>query len=82
MNTMYKTKVVINGCFDLLHKGHIYLIELALKHSYCGEVLVLVNSNQSARELKGENRPYEDVVNRGHNIEGCLSVVPKELRVS
>jgi D-beta-D-heptose 7-phosphate kinase/D-beta-D-heptose 1-phosphate adenosyltransferase len=48
--------VFTNGCFDLLHPGHVlYLAEAAS----LGDVLVIgLNSDQSVRELKGLDRPY------------------------
>lgn len=49
---------VTNGCFDLLHKGHIYSLKQAKK--YCNKLIVLLNSNKSVRKLKGKNRPIED----------------------
>lgn len=62
-------KIVINGCFDLLHEGHIHLIHTALRNSFEGTVLILINSDKSVRELKGEGRPIQDVRVRGHNVE-------------
>jgi D-beta-D-heptose 7-phosphate kinase/D-beta-D-heptose 1-phosphate adenosyltransferase len=50
-----KKIVFTNGCFDLLHAGHLSLLEEAAK---LGDVLVLaINSDQSVRRLKGEGRP-------------------------
>jgi len=47
--------VFTNGCFDLLHAGHIRLFREARKH---GDILVVgVNSDASVRRLKGPNRP-------------------------
>ncbi len=44
-----------NGCFDLLHVGHVRYLEGARQQ---GSVLVVgVNSNRTVRELKGEGRP-------------------------
>jgi D-glycero-beta-D-manno-heptose 1-phosphate adenylyltransferase len=44
-----------NGCFDLLHVGHVRFLEEAAKH---GDVLVVgVNSDRSVSELKGPGRP-------------------------
>lgn len=47
-------KVFTNGCFDLLHAGHLSILE------YCaslGDVIVGVNSDESVRRLKGPSRP-------------------------
>ncbi len=50
-----KTIVFTNGCFDLLHIGHIRLLEFAKNQ---GDILVLaINSDASVRRLKGEKRP-------------------------
>jgi rfaE bifunctional protein nucleotidyltransferase chain/domain len=51
-----RRKVVLtNGCFDLLHAGHIALLEAARG---AGDVLVVaLNSDASVRGLKGEGRP-------------------------
>ena len=66
-------KILINGCFDLFHKGHTYLIHTALAYSYSGMVLVLINSDSSVKQLKGKHRPYEDIVTRGHNVEKTIT---------
>jgi D-beta-D-heptose 7-phosphate kinase / D-beta-D-heptose 1-phosphate adenosyltransferase len=50
-----KRIVFTNGCFDLLHSGHLSLLESAAK---LGDVLVLaINSDESVRRLKGAERP-------------------------
>jgi D-beta-D-heptose 7-phosphate kinase/D-beta-D-heptose 1-phosphate adenosyltransferase len=50
-----KKIVFTNGCFDLLHAGHIRLLE---KAKGLGEVLIVgLNSDRSARKLKGLERP-------------------------
>lgn len=50
-----QTLVFTNGCFDLLHAGHVYALEAAKKE---GDVLwVGVNSDVSVRALKGATRP-------------------------
>jgi len=50
--------VFTNGCFDILHKGHIHYLSEA---SELGDILVVgLNSDQSVKRIKGENRPYQD----------------------
>ena len=50
-----KTVVFTNGCFDILHSGHITYLEFARNQ---GDVLVLgMNSDASVRRNKGEDRP-------------------------
>ncbi len=53
-----KTIVFTNGCFDLLHKGHIDLLRKA--SAYGDKLIVGINSDESVRKLKGENRPIEN----------------------
>jgi rfaE bifunctional protein nucleotidyltransferase chain/domain len=50
-----KTVVFTNGCYDLLHPGHIRLLEQARS---LGDVLILaLNSDASVRRIKGDGRP-------------------------
>ena len=47
--------VFTNGCFDLLHAGHVKLLEQAKRH---GDLLIVgLNSDRSVRALKGPGRP-------------------------
>jgi D-beta-D-heptose 7-phosphate kinase/D-beta-D-heptose 1-phosphate adenosyltransferase len=56
-----KKIVFTNGCFDLLHVGHLSLLHEAAK---LGDVLVLaINSDDSVQRLKGSGRP---IVSAGH----------------
>lgn len=47
--------VFTNGCFDLIHRGHIELLRFC--KSLGEKVVVGLNSDESVRRLKGENRP-------------------------
>jgi rfaE bifunctional protein nucleotidyltransferase chain/domain len=50
-----RSVVFTNGCFDLLHAGHVTLLERARRH---GDLLVVgLNSDRSVRAIKGPNRP-------------------------
>jgi rfaE bifunctional protein nucleotidyltransferase chain/domain len=50
-----KKVVFTNGCFDILHLGHIRYLNEAKN---CGDYLVVgVNSDRSVKSIKGENRP-------------------------
>jgi D-beta-D-heptose 7-phosphate kinase / D-beta-D-heptose 1-phosphate adenosyltransferase len=54
--------VFANGCFDLLHGGHVSLLEQARRQ---GDVLVVgLNSDASTRRLKGDGRPLQGVADR------------------
>jgi D-beta-D-heptose 7-phosphate kinase/D-beta-D-heptose 1-phosphate adenosyltransferase len=64
--------VFTNGCFDLLHVGHIKYLQAARQ---LGDLLVLgLNSDASIRRLKGEKRPLIDQTERCH-ILAALSCV-------
>ena len=56
---LLKKKVVFtNGCFDILHKGHLQLLTEA---AALGDYLIVgVNADLSVRKLKGEHRPVND----------------------
>lgn len=50
--------VVVNGCFDCLHPGHLWLLTRARESvSAAASLFVLVNSDASVRERKGPGRP-------------------------
>ena len=50
-----KKTVFTNGCFDIIHPGHIYLLREASKH---GDILIVgLNSDSSVKRLKGAGRP-------------------------
>lgn len=58
-----KTIGFTNGCFDILHAGHITaLIEASNNADY---LVVGLNSNSSVNKLKGDDRPYNDEQARG-----------------
>src|SRR5207244_823951 len=57
-----KIAVFTNGCYDLLHPGHVRLLEQARS---LGDILILaLNSDSSVRRLKGEARPLTDESDR------------------
>ncbi len=61
-----KDIVFTNGCFDLLHKGH---IELLKKAKYYGQILIVgLNSDSSVKILKGDKRPIENQEKRTKNL--------------
>lgn len=67
-----KTIVFTNGCFDLLHEGHLYLLEEAKK---LGDILmVALNEDASVKRLKGETRPVETLAVRLQKL-AALDVV-------
>ena len=64
-------RVFTNGCFDVLHRGHIELL------SYCaniGEVIVGLNSDKSVKRLKGNSRPINNQKDRKIILESIKYV--------
>lgn len=67
-----KRIVFTNGCFDLLHVGHIYLLNEAKK---LGDVLVVaINTDDSVKRYKGNARPIQSLQER-MNIMASIGVV-------
>ena len=67
-----KRLVVTNGCFDLLHLGHVSYLEQA--RSQGDLLLVGVNGDASVRELKGPERPLNTELDRAAVIAALESV--------
>ncbi|MDZ4375597.1 MAG: D-glycero-beta-D-manno-heptose 1-phosphate adenylyltransferase [Phenylobacterium sp.] len=61
-----------NGCFDILHKGHVAY--LAQARGWCDRLIVGVNSDDSVRALKGEGRPVNELESRALVLAGLRSV--------
>ena len=67
-----KKVVFTNGCFDLIHGGH---IEFLQKAKSLGDILVVgLNTDQSVKKLKGENRPIKNERERA-NILSALKYI-------
>jgi D-beta-D-heptose 7-phosphate kinase/D-beta-D-heptose 1-phosphate adenosyltransferase len=67
------TKVVVNGTFDILHLGHLRLLDYArsLPNSY---VLVLTDSDRRIKQLKGNDRPINNEYERCSMLFALKSV--------
>jgi len=61
-----------NGCFDLLHRGHIRLMTHA--RGACDRLVVGLNSDASATRLKGAGRPIQDVASRAEVLAALEAV--------
>ena len=64
--------VFTNGCFDLLHPGHVRLLERARAHGQ--RLIVAVNSDASVRGLKGPTRPVLPEGERAATLAALASV--------
>jgi len=61
-----KTVVLTNGCFDLLHRGHVHVLREA---KALGDILVVaINSDRSVKAIKGPHRPVLSEVDRAELI--------------
>lgn len=64
--------VMTNGCFDILHPGHVSYLDNARKLG--DRLIVAVNSDDSVKRLKGDNRPINDLHTRLAVLAGLRSV--------
>jgi D-beta-D-heptose 7-phosphate kinase/D-beta-D-heptose 1-phosphate adenosyltransferase len=66
------TTVFTNGCFDIIHRGHLDLL------SYCrslGDIVIVgLNSDKSTKKLKGPNRPINSEEDRKYLLESLVQV--------
>jgi len=69
------TVVATGGCFDLLHAGHVAMLQAARRLGDC--LVVLLNSDASVRRLKGPGRPFQPQRDRAAVLCGfdCVDVV-------
>ena len=67
-----KTTVFTNGCFDILHIGHVRYLKESAQHA---EILIIgLNSDSSVKKLKGETRPINNENDRAEVLSGLKSV--------
>ena len=67
-----RTVAFANGCFDLLHVGHVRYLEAAAQEADL--LVVAVNDDDSARALKGEGRPILSAEHRAELVEALRCV--------
>lgn len=70
-----KKVVFTNGCFDILHAGHVYYLQEAKN---LGDVLIVgLNSDSSVRKIKGPNRPINSDIERTYvlNSLACIDYI-------
>ncbi|MDX2129281.1 MAG: D-glycero-beta-D-manno-heptose 1-phosphate adenylyltransferase [Chloroherpetonaceae bacterium] len=67
-----KSVVFTNGCFDILHAGHVQYLQKARD---LGDLLVVaINSDASVKRIKGEKRPINTEEDRAYVLKGLRSV--------
>ena len=72
MEVIVYKKVFVNGTFDLLHRGHIELLNYARTQG--GHVCVGIDTDDRVREKKGSNRPIFDQEERKYFLENLKAV--------
>ena len=67
-----KKIIMTNGCFDILHAGHTYILEESKK---LGDILIVaLNSDLSVKKIKSKDRPIVSELDRAY-VLSCLSSV-------
>jgi len=62
----------VNGCFDILHIGHLKLFEFC--RSQCDYLIVGIDSDSMVKKAKGESRPYNNEADRKYFLENIKAV--------
>ena len=67
--------VFTNGCFDIIHKGHVYY--LAQTKDLGSKLVLGLNSDDSIKRLKGENRPVKELESRALTLAAfeCIDLI-------
>src|SRR6266853_2840184 len=72
LREQHKKLVVTNGCFDILHLGHVCYLEAARNQGHA--LLVAVNGDASVRAIKGPDRPINSETDRAAVLAALASV--------
>ena len=67
-----KTIVTTNGCFDILHVGHVRYLEKT--KTFADVLIVALNSDKSVKSIKGDSRPINNENDRAEVLSGLKSV--------
>ena len=67
-----RMKVMVNGTFDILHRGHIELLNYA--RSLGDQLLVAIDTDRRVTELKGIGRPINNQLDRKFHLENLKAV--------
>lgn len=65
-------RIVVNGTFDILHRGHLELLNFAKKQG--DWLLVCIDSDRRVKELKGETRPVNSEADRKFMLQNLKAV--------
>ena len=64
--------VATNGCFDILHAGHVHYLQEAKKMGHL--LMVGINSDRSVKQIKGDDRPINSQIDRAYVLSGLSCV--------
>ena len=67
-----KTFVVTNGCFDILHVGHVRYLQKTKE--YADKLIVMLNSDVSVKSIKGDDRPINCEADRAEILSSLRCV--------
>lgn len=70
--TINQRRIIVNGTFDILHRGHIEMLNFA--RSQGSYLLVAIDSDKLVRELKGNTRPINNQEDRKFALDNLKSV--------
>jgi rfaE bifunctional protein nucleotidyltransferase chain/domain len=62
----------VNGCFDILHPGHLEMIQYCRK--YCDYLIIGIDSDKMIKKAKGSNRPFNNEKDRKFFLENIKGV--------
>lgn len=65
---------LITGCFDIIHAGHIQLIEFAKTKFPRHTLIIAIDSNDRVKKAKGDSRPINDLLDRMYVVESIKGV--------
>ena len=65
-------KIWVNGCFDILHRGHFELFNYA--KSLGNELIVGIDSDEKVAQDKGPDRPYNNLEDRVYALESLKAI--------
>ena len=65
-------KVMVNGTFDILHRGHLQMLQYA--RSLGDHLLVAIDTDRRVKELKGQSRPINNQEDRKFYLENLMAV--------
>ena len=66
------SKIIVNGTFDIVHRGHIELLNYA--KSLGNQLLVCIDTDRRVKELKGEDRPINNQYDRQFMLQNLQAV--------